>query len=211
VGLQGALDLAGRPGEPRRGLSAARNFAGHGGLHQNTAQRSGYESSATRSIGAPDRRMIVIARICPARWSFQRDSAAFYSRSQSEHACPAAEKRQWCPAPRGFRDRTAAGTDCRCGGRRCGRPKRKSDEGASSGAALFGTACRRGEARRSRDLAEPATNHVRRESLTPASAGPLGGSGGSGPRASTSARPQPRSGRCRARLAAGPAGQRRRT
>jgi hypothetical protein len=84
VGLQGALDLAGRPGEPRRGLTATRNFAGHGGLHQNTAQRSGYESSASRSIGASDRRMIVTARIIPARCGFQRDCAAFYSRSQSE-------------------------------------------------------------------------------------------------------------------------------
>src|ERR1700691_928716 len=41
VGPQGALDLAGRPGEQRRASRPPVTLPGHGGLHQNTAQRSG--------------------------------------------------------------------------------------------------------------------------------------------------------------------------
>jgi len=42
--------------------------------------------------------MIVIARIHPARCTFERDFAAFYSRSQSEHAHRPPRR----PAPPGF-------------------------------------------------------------------------------------------------------------
>jgi len=42
TGVTGALDLPGRPDQPRFASRQVPAVPGHGGLHQNTARRSGY-------------------------------------------------------------------------------------------------------------------------------------------------------------------------